>query len=277
MAKLRKGKFKHHIRKAFVSQFGIFFKDGKAAAISGLVILLISLVSGWIPDGFSEILSAIFFEGNLLKGVVQLVFGLSILFTLIYCAHRFSKEGEFEVYTDTPEKKKVLVPFLSSIGKKTNGDLMKEIEQLEVDSFEHLNSSPLRSWRMPLEAIKYHLPKLEKIVVITSPESSEQLDAFKKLVQKFFVGHPLSIEEKKVPSFENVKELFRALNEVYRSLKDEDKYRDKDVIIDITGGQKINSIAGAFMTLLYSNREFQYVSTNSFEVKSYDVMLVSKD
>ncbi len=42
------------------------------------------------------------------------------------------------------------------------------------------------------------------------------------------------------------------------------------MIIDVTGGQKPTSIAGALMTLYY-DREFQYVSTQNYKVKSYDV------
>jgi len=288
LAKLRKlNKSTVHIKRAFISQFGFFFKDKLTAIWTAIIVALLSIVAGWIPDGLSEILSAVFFDGNFKKGLTLFGSGAFILLILTCLALRYSEEGKFEVFEDAPEKKRILIPFLSAVAPrgelKDSQTLVEEIKKIPEgkslkEKFDIVQNNPsLRSWRMPLEAIKYHQPKLKKIVVITSPESSKQLTAFKELVRKFF-GKEIAkaIEEKQVSSFENIKELFNVLNEVYAELEKEG-YRSKDAIIDVTGGQKINSIAGAFMTSFYNNREFQYISTNTFEVKSYDVRLITND
>ena len=48
------------------------------------------------------------------------------------------------------------------------------------------------------------------------------------------------------------------------------KAKGKEIIIDITGGQKLVSIVGALQTLI-KDREFQYVSTSDYNVKSFDI------
>lgn len=288
MAKLRRlNKSTVHIKRAFISQFGFFFKDKLTAFWTAVIVVFLSIVAGWIPDGLSEILSAVLFDGNLKKGLTLFGLGAFILFILTCLALRYSEEGKFEVFEETPGKKKVLIPFLSAVAPrgelKDSQILLEEINKIpEGKSFKEKidlvqNNPLLRSWRMPLEAIKYHQPKLERLITITSPESSKQLTAFKELVRKFF-GKEIAeaIVEKQVSSFENIKEVFNILDEIYEELAKEG-YRNKDAIIDVTGGQKINSIAGAFMTSFYNDREFQYISTNTFEIKSYDVRLITDD
>ncbi len=284
MAKLhRLNKSTVHIKRAFVSQFGFFFKDWKTAFFTAIVFVALSLVAGWIPDGLSEIISVKFFhDGNLVKGVFLFAFGLLILVGLTFLSWRYSEEAQYDVFEDFPDKKKVLIPFLSNVrgNEKTVMDEIEKLRELSTveEKIEKVNeSSTIKSWRMPLEAIKYHKPRLERVVVITSDKSSKHFNAFKELLKEVF-GKEVSdmLVEKKVKSFENIKELFNALNEIYKELR-EDKFRDRDTIIDITGGQKTSSVAAAFMTAYYSDREFDYVSTEDYTVKSYDVRLITDD
>jgi len=284
LAKFRRlNKSTVHIKRAFVSQFGIFFKDWKTALSIAIVSVALSLVAGWIPDGLSEIISAKFFHnGDITRGTLLFVFGLSILGILIIVGWKLSEEARYDVSEDFPDKKKVLIPFLSN-ARGSEKNILDEIEKLRElstveEKIERVNELPsIKSWRMPLEAIKYHKPKLERVVVITSDKSSKHFNAFKELVKEVF-GKEVSdmLVEKKVKSFENIKELFNALNEIYKELR-EDKFRDRDTIIDITGGQKTSSVAAAFMTAYYSDREFEYVSTEDYTVKSYDVRLITND
>ena len=267
-----------------MSQFGLFFKDGKTAIATALVIVGLSIVAGWIPDGLSEIL----FEGNWKKGFFMFGMGIFILSLLTFYAWKYSKEGKFEAFDNVPDKKKVLILFLSAIAPGGNPKeaqtLMEEVKNIpdkEVIPFKEKvvlvqNNPLLRSWRMPLEAIEHHQQKLEKLILITSPQSSNQLVAFKELINRFF-GKKITniLIEAEVSNFENIKEIFNTLDKIYEDLEKEG-YKNKDVIIDVTGGQKTNSIAGAFMTLLY-DREFQYISTNTKELKSYDVRLITDD
>jgi len=110
------------------------------------------------------------------------------------------------------------------------------------------------------------------LIVITSRESSKQFEAFKQLVGNIFKNR-FDIEEIGMENFESVERLFNSINQIYEKLNLEN-YRDKDIIIDITGGQKPNSIAAALMTIYY-RREFQYISTKDYKVKSYDINLTS--
>ncbi|WP_035586466.1 hypothetical protein [Hippea jasoniae] len=64
--------------------------------------------------------------------------------------------------------------------------------------------------------------------------------------------------------------------EIFDKLK-QDGIKNKDVILDITGGQKIASTAAAFMTLLYPDREFEYVSTSNYQIKAFDIEIVKND
>ncbi|MEO2069463.1 MAG: hypothetical protein ABGX27_08180 [Desulfurobacteriaceae bacterium] len=272
-----------HIKRAFISQFGMFFRDKSTAFWTGLIFLALSIVAGWIPDGLEKIL----FEKDKRSGIFLFISGLIILIVLGYLGVKYSHESKFEVYDEEPEKKKILIPFLSVINKGENivdsQTLLEEIEKIPdnlplEEKIEVIQqNSLLRKWRMPIEAIKYHQPKLEKIIVITSSQSLEQVPAFKELVKKCFgESFEKKIVKKLVSDFENIKELFNVLDDVYSEIRKEG-YRDKDAIIDITGGQKINSIAGAFMTSFYNDREFQYVSTQNHKIKSYDVRLIVDD
>jgi len=280
LAKLFKplNRSKVHLKRAFVSQFGLFFKDKTSAIFIASIVTLLSIAAGWIPDG----LSAFFFEGDQKKGTLMLGIGVLILLSLTYCAWKFSEKGKFEPFEDNPERKKILILFLSAPKVKDSQILLEEIKKIqETGTFSEkihiIQKSSVKSWRMPVEAVKYHLPKLKKIVVITSPQSSEYLDNFKKLLESVFGEEiPGIVTEKQISNFENMQEVFNILDEIYEELTKEG-YRNKDAIIDITGGQKINSIAGALMTLLYNDREFQYISTNTFEIKSYDVRLITDD
>ena len=268
-----------HFRQAFVSQFGLLFKDWRTTVITGFVIILLSLIAGWIPDG----LTALFFDGEKEKGIKMLSVSLSLLAFLLLLGWWVSKKGSFDVSVKKPEKKKVLVLFLSSLRGKEE-DFQKDLTSLisRELSFKDVNATSLRNWEMPLRAIAYHGEKLEKLIVLTSPQSSKQFALFKELAFSFFKKNPKllsvleNVQEVKINDFEDIEEVFGALNTLYQRLNKEG-YKDKDVIVDVTGGQKTVSIAGAFMTL-YRGREFQYISTNDKEnIKSYDIEFVPED
>ncbi len=272
-----------HLKRAFVSQFGVFFKDGKTAIFTVFVFLFLSLSAGWIPDGLSEIISAGFFhDGNLERGVVLFVSGFLILVFLAFLGYRYSARTQYDVFENSPDRKQVLVPFLST-ARGDEKTILEDIEKLRElssveEKIERVNELPsIKSWRMPLEAIKYHRPKLKKVVVIASEKSSKHFGSFKELVKEVF-GEDVSsmLVERRVESFEDIKGLFDTLNKIYEELR-EDHFRDRDVIIDITGGQKTSSIAAAFMTAYYNDREFEYVSTEDYTVKSYDVRVITDD
>ncbi len=161
------------------------------------------------------------------------------------------------------------------------------------------------NWRMPLEAIAYHLglpqPKLKRIVIISSanppadggPATIAYLPLMKRLLSEAIeaAGHDVSIlgvheleglegryEPNKYTSldlsegvdFEDLELMVWVLFDTYRVLKANYHHRETDVIVDITGGQKPNAVAGAIFAVLVPDRRFQYVSTGSYQVLSYD-------
>jgi Asp-tRNA(Asn)/Glu-tRNA(Gln) amidotransferase C subunit len=113
---------KTHFKRAFISQIGFLFKDKKTAFITGFIISLLSIVAGWIPDGLNEIIS-----GNFLKGILLFVIAISSLSLLIAYAYKLSDELEYDILEEEPEKRKVLILFLSD--NKADKNQIEEIIQ----------------------------------------------------------------------------------------------------------------------------------------------------
>ena len=256
-------RLKSSFKRAFYSQFGVFFSDKGTALAVFLILILVSISLSWIPDALSTFLPS-GKEGSLL----MLGTSFLILLGLYFFAVRYASEVEFDVFEAPPDKKRALILFLSDL--RNEESVKKVIENLKTgkESLKNFDLNRFERWRMPYEAISYHLPKLENVVVITSNRSSPQFSTFKELVRTVF-PKDLNVEERKLKSFESVKEIFKEIDSIYKDLKNRG-IKERDVIIDVTSGQKTNSIAAAFMTLYY-DREFQYVSTQDYKVKSYDV------
>lgn len=70
--------------------------------------------------------------------------------------------------------------------------------------------------------------------------------------------------------FEDLDTIMRLLFRLYGKLK-KDGYAEEDILVDITGGKALSSIAGAAFAVLVRGRRFQYIDTNTYAVKSYDV------
>ncbi len=258
-------RLKSSFKRAFYSQFGVFFSDKGTALAVFLVLILLSISLSWIPDALSTFLPS-GKEGSL----VMLAISFLILLGLYFFAVRYASEVEFDVFEASPDRKRVLIVFLSKLNENVLSNIEKIIKDLRNgrELPENFDFNTFKSWRMPYEAVKYHLPKLKKLIVVTSKDSSEQFPLFRELINLIFEAK-IEVEERKLENFESVKEIFKEINSIYGGLQKQG-IKEKDIIIDVTGGQKTNSIAAAFMTLYY-DREFQYVSTQNYEVKSYDV------
>ncbi len=154
-------------------------------------------------------------------------------------------------------------------------------------------------------AIKHHLEVkgscLEKVVVISSADGgagdklggTHNLDEiFRDYVEKRTKdkGYDIRVDriadvvapEMKIESdgrkinlaqgikFNDIEALIHLLFNTYTVLKKE-KYRESEISIDVTGGQIPNSVAGAVFAILVPTRRFQYIDTNDYKVKSFDV------
>jgi hypothetical protein len=266
--------------RALSSQLGEIFSDTPSLIALFFLIIGLSIVAGWVPDGLNEI-----FFGEKAKGLKMLLPAVVILLVFLGLGKWIIGNSKYAVVQEEPKKRKALILFLSPIWSsleeaksflKELSDLPSVEEKLKLINNKKIGDKfPFRSWRMPAEAIKYHLPKLEVVKVITSEKTSPQFSTFVEFLKVLFPEKELKVEQLKTSSFEDFKEIEEALEKAYSSLK-EAGYKEKEIILDITGGQKIVSIVGALLSL-YGRREFQYVSTNDYSVKSYDVEVVKVD
>lgn|GEM_PF-1195880 len=149
-------------------------------------------------------------------------------------------------------------------------------------------------WRMPAEAINHHLPFLERVVVIGSsdvlkPDGSEpdfgshhhvttfiadmrdRLPTFEAGIRFQTLAEVLGDGRyRDGVNFEDLEQTVDALHDLYKALR-ADGLGEAEILVDITGGQKVNSVAGAAVAILVRERRFQYVSTRDYKVRSYDV------
>ncbi|MFN3479889.1 MAG: hypothetical protein ACK415_05840 [Thermodesulfovibrionales bacterium] len=240
---------------------------------------LVFLVSGWFPDGIAELLRVSMgglFEKEWFSGIYKILFSLVVMSCIGFILKRAIKKhtGKVEVEIKQSPYVKVLAIFLSilSIKRETQEKELKVIEDalskgtLDETAF---NNKP---WEMPIIAIKHHIPTLEFLYVFTSSGengSSKLMPVFTKVINSLFPKIKVKEFTEGGIDFENVREVFGRVEELYQDLK-EKGVADKEVIIDITGGQKPNTIAGAMATLAFG-RKFQYVSTIYKTVNSYDI------
>jgi hypothetical protein len=176
------------------------------------------------------------------------------------------KFPKLEPYQSFPNKKKNLILFLSALNENSP-------DPSQIKTFSDFDKIKI-PWQMPVIAINYHLPVLENVFVVLSEKSKNNFEDFKDLVNRLFPDKNINIipigKEKDI-NFENFEDVNNILENVYNDLKEKYHAKDRDIILDVTSGQKIISIVGAMQTLLTPDREFQYVSTSDYQVKSFDV------
>ncbi|MCD6340232.1 MAG: hypothetical protein J7M29_12740 [Verrucomicrobia bacterium] len=118
------------------------------------------------------------------------------------------------------------------------------------------------NWQPLLRAVQPH-PRLERICLLGSPGdrgSFQWLETCRRFLAPYLPNvsiksypHPLDFED------------FNALVEAVRDQIILRKWKDlspTEIVVDITGGQKVASIAGAALTLTFEAR-IQYVQTNA--------------
>jgi hypothetical protein len=132
------------------------------------------------------------------------------------------------------------------------------------------------NWSQLLIAVNsmFQKGKLEKVVIVGSDtpdkwgnNSSSQLTAASAILRNYFAG--IKIETERIKSFEDFEIAHDSLQSIINKMKQEG-YKEKDIMIDITGGQKTCSVAAASVSICSSSRMFQYV-TNGGELKYYNI------
>lgn len=126
-------------------------------------------------------------------------------------------------------------------------------------------------WQQPLRLIRHHRHRLQRIILIVSPEAKDQIPDFQRLVRPFLhvgsridqLGDPLNLEE------------YNALEERIQEAvaMTERNAPQHDICIDITSGPKTWSVV-AMLASLNTDILFSYVQSNPpYEVLVYDVKL----
>lgn len=158
-----------------------------------------------------------------------------------------------------PDKKGGYVPL--------EGTLDRDIGRL-TESDVHWN------WQQLLRGIEPHLPGLKRVCLVGSgPDGSfGHLKTCDRILSKY-LSHATAVKlHPHAVDFEDFNGLSRHLREIIREEKEAGRMRDEDIVVDITGGQKTTSIAGAGITLS-TKVTFQYVQTRApFKVHAYDVV-----
>lgn len=158
------------------------------------------------------------------------------------------------------------------------------------------NNRMFWSWEMTFRTIRHHIgdinsPTLKSITVMCSPESIEQLPQFGEIVKNYIQHTEITFKvlaKKKSAhywgtwnnsstnqqitgyDFEDFDELTSALH-WYVKQRLINKVKEKEMVIDFTGGMKVTSVVAATLTF-NSNIKAQYISTKTSQIKGYDVI-----
>ncbi len=175
--------------------------------------------------------------------------------------------------------------FRISVKNMDTGDFVKIPQNKLSDDIDRLEGTGW-SWQQLLRGIEKHVEnnKLEQIYLIGSPDtktmkgSHSVLNVAESIIRDYIQRIKKIHKHQQPVDFEVFNSLTDALNKAISTFKEEG-YHENDIIIDITGGQKTTSIAGAAVTL--DNKvTFQYVQTNpdekgEYKVLAYDVVIQS--
>ncbi len=239
--------------------------DGTTACIK-LLWKLIRVPCGVGGENFCGTVNIMWSEqkADLLKFLVSAAFLLWVFVTI----NRKIARQNIEVDKQPSEQAQNLVVFLSDMPKKDIAEVFQSPEQIKVGR---------KNWEMPYLAIEYH-QKLRRLFVITSSDLKKGTETiqgtahlfpdFKEFVKRAFPDREIDVVELSPGGvdFEDVKEVFNVIEDFYKR----PEIKPREVLVDITGGKKTNSIAGGIATLAMGRR-FQYIGTNDKQVNAYDV------
>jgi len=116
-------------------------------------------------------------------------------------------------------------------------------------------------WLQNLKGIDPHFNSLKKLHVFTSNESAKHKDKFEKIIKHY---KDIDIKFHKV-DFNSPEEILNELQELRKRIKNgkeynNEEYKDKDIVIDVTSGTKPISIVFTMMTLT-NDISIQYIGS----------------
>lgn len=227
--------------------------------------------------------------------VFSLLIFLCFLGVLWALARKWKGELLPEVLVeDHPHQVKALVLFLSLPGNRQVQATNRERCEKADASLDNpvLRQSIEGPWRMPIEALAFHQQRLKTVIVIPSSDRKEEdpprgtfrfMSDFKSIICLLSNGNPQFqivtpaefLNDNTYQNgidFEDMGACLKLMNRIYQELRVQN-FNSNDILVDITGGLKLNSIAGAAAAILIPNRKFQYVNMNTYTVRTYDMTL----
>jgi hypothetical protein len=143
-----------------------------------------------------------------------------------------------------------------------------KLDLAAVDAFKH----PSWNWKQMLRAIEPHTATVQRVYLVGSVNSDgsgsyKDLSACSRFLQIYLKTSEV-IPVARGIDFEDFNAVVELLREVVATEAKRGLIKEKDIAIDVTGGQKTASIAGASM-VFNSDVVFQYVQAETEQPKVY--------
>lgn len=234
---------------------------GKNVSISTVfAVVLLAFALSWFADGVAEFIPAAF------KGLLMLVVSIAIFITVFFRVRqlnkRYAKEDDIDIKQQKSKPKRALVLSLSYYDKP---EVLSNIDNIKMTNIgKNKRDENLKGWQMPLEAIWFHLSRLESLVILTSKETDSQYDEFVNLLERVF-NKKINIVKVCI-DINSLDDIKKGYHETAQMIAD---YKDSEVVYDITSGSKLSTIAGSFFAL-NSDRLIEYIDTTTYEMKMYN-------
>lgn len=270
-------------------------------------VILFVLFGAWTADAIKGAPPFLDWFGESIRNTpgIKLVFALVLLAGLCataYWLHRSRSAwgAPARLLDQRPggEPRKVLVVGLSKPSKEikgfdlgkdasiilykdATGDLLK-IHSLD-DALENMQQDEVRhNWQQSLRAVNHHAKEQLKLLVVVpssgndgSGQHTEQFKAWMNHYKHTGRWKNFDVETVTAANYEHFKELQDSYIAAIR-LAEKMGFKESDVVIDVTAGQKTTSIAAAMVTLT-TEADFQYIQTaKPFEPITYSVVSESR-
>lgn len=249
-----------------------------AVNIKSLLLVLGFIFStSWMTSIFYDVVKDIVGANN--TYAILLLLSIGILTILYFYFQKllkdFADDNKIDINSEKERPRKVLILFLSNIS-----DILYEAipQKMDADNIEKWLNDVAKinrghnPWKMPYLSIDRHKSTLEKIYILTSPESRKQYEQFKKIIEKSH-KRTFLISQKHVVDINDIDRY----NSIFNTIYDENRnYKEEDIVIDATSGIKLYSIAGSYFALS-SNKIIQYVDTSDYKVRQFNNKILPND
>lgn len=273
---------------------------GGAWTVVFTVLFLVSL--GWFTDSLFEWMADAdaWFAGWAVAPWMPLhrFIGIALFPLLVFLLYRRARGArndiQARIVVDTePYPVHGLILYLSNL-RSGQAKRIEEAIAEPIDLVEFRDRVGDLNWRMPVEAIAFHQSRLRHVVAVCSADepsaddskpptqgSAAQFQLFERLMDRLMPDHRFMLksaadvageETQRHPhgiDFEKADVVADVTNDAFRYLRQQGLPLSQ-ILIDITGGQKPNAIAGTAIALA-EGRRIQYVSRHDYSVKVYDV------